>query len=91
MLSMIKPLGKNILVEPIKEEEKTESGIILTDSLSKEKKAQGKVLAVGSEVYDEVEVGETIIFEKWSGEDVQGSDKEEFKIISLNKVLAIIE
>ena len=43
----IKPLSDHILIEPIKEEEKTKSGIFLPDTAQKEKPEQGLVVAVG--------------------------------------------
>lgn len=43
----IKPLGDHILIEPVKEEEKTKAGIFLPDTASKEKSEEGKVIAVG--------------------------------------------
>ncbi|MBD3208573.1 MAG: co-chaperone GroES, partial [Candidatus Nealsonbacteria bacterium] len=43
----IKPLADYVLIEPIKEEEKTESGILLPETASKDKPEQGKVIAVG--------------------------------------------
>lgn len=43
----IKPLGDHILIEPVKEEEKTKAGIFLPETASKEKSEEGKVVAVG--------------------------------------------
>ena len=43
----IKPLSDHILIEPIKEEEKTKTGILLPETAEKEKPEQGKVIAVG--------------------------------------------
>jgi co-chaperonin GroES (HSP10) len=44
----VKPLGNRILVEPLTPEETTASGIVLPATADKEKKAQGKILAVGN-------------------------------------------
>ena len=43
----IKPLGDHILIEPVKEDEKTKGGIFLPDTASKEKSEEGKVIATG--------------------------------------------
>ncbi|MBI3631523.1 MAG: co-chaperone GroES, partial [Candidatus Staskawiczbacteria bacterium] len=43
----IKPLADHILIEPVKEEEKTKFGILLPDTASKEKPEEGVVVAVG--------------------------------------------
>ena len=43
----IKPLSDHILIEPVKEEEKTKAGIFLPDTANKEKSEEGKVIATG--------------------------------------------
>ena len=43
----LKPLGDNIIVKGLSKEETTKSGIILPDTVDKEKPEQGEVLAVG--------------------------------------------
>lgn len=94
----IKPLGDRVLVKPIKEEEVTKSGIVLPDTVDKEKKMEGEVIAVGQGKFlengqrrpMEVKVGDKVIFEKWGGEEVKVG-KEEYKILESEKILAIIE
>ncbi|OGH71703.1 MAG: co-chaperone GroES [Candidatus Magasanikbacteria bacterium RIFCSPLOWO2_01_FULL_43_20b] len=94
----IRPLGDRVLVKPIKEEEVTKSGIVLPDTVDKEKKMEGEVVAVGpGKMLDsgerakmEVKVGDKVIFEKWGGEEVK-VEKEEYKILSAEKILAIVE
>lgn len=85
----IVPLGDRVLVKPFTEEElkgkKSSSGIILPDSLSKEKSAQGKVLAVGKDV-KAVKAGETVIFSKYSYDEV-----DEYYLIKEENLLAIIK
>ena len=44
----IKPLADRVLIEPMSREEKTKSGIVLPETLDKERPEQGKILAVGS-------------------------------------------
>jgi chaperonin GroES len=94
----IKPLGDHILVKPVKEEEVTASGIFLPDTVDKEKKMEGEVIAIGSgKVLEngqrkimEVKVGDKIMFKKWGGEEVK-VDGIDYKIISEEDVLAVIE
>ncbi|MGB9598480.1 MAG: co-chaperone GroES, partial [Minisyncoccales bacterium] len=43
----IKPIADHILIEPLEEEEKTKSGILLPESAEKERPEQGRVVAVG--------------------------------------------
>lgn len=93
----IKPLGDRIVVKPLKKEEVTASGIVLPDTVEKEKKAEGEVVAVGpgkmlesgARSQMEVNVGDRVLFEKWGGEDVE-VDGDEYKIVSQDKVLAIL-
>ena len=56
---IIKPLGKRVLIQEVKQEEITKSGIVLPGTASKEKPITGEVLAIGNEV-SEVKVGEKV-------------------------------
>ena len=49
---MLKPLADHVVVEPVIKEEKTEFGIYLPDTASKEKPVQGLVIAVGQGKYE---------------------------------------
>lgn len=95
----IKPLGDRVLVEPLDNEgEKTKSGIIIPDTVSKEKSEQGKVVAVGEGRRNDdgklipltVKKGQKVIFSKYGPDEVKIGDKEYF-IISEANILAIIE
>ena len=94
----IRPLGDHVVVKALKEEEVTKSGIILPDTVDKEKKAQGTVLAIGpgkmlesgTRSLMDVKVGDTVIFKKWGGDEVEVGD-EEYKIVSQDDILAILE
>ena len=93
---MIRPLGERVLVEAIEQKETTASGIVLPDS-SKEKPQEGKVVAVGSgtlkdgvRVALEVQVGDVIIFSKYSGTEVKYEGKE-YLIMKESDIQAIVE
>jgi len=94
----IRPLGDKVLVKPLKEEEITASGIVLPDTVDKEKKAEGEVVAVGpgrllkngQRAAMEVSVGQKVLFKKWGGEDVK-LDEEEYKVLSQEDIIAVIE
>ena len=88
----IKPLGDRVLVEPKIEEEVTEHGIVLPDTVEKEKKAEGKIIAIGNgEKIAKLGLkeGDSVIFEKWGGEEVE-ADGKEYKILDHEKILAIV-
>ena len=92
----IRPLQDRILVERIEEEVK-KGGIIIPDS-AKEKPQQGKVIAVGPGRVDdkgyriamEVKKGDTILFGKYSGNEIRIGE-EEHLIMREDDVLAVIE
>ena len=93
----IRPLQDRILVKRIEEEEKTKGGIIIPDT-AKEKPSEGKVVAVGKgKVLDdgklqplEIKKGDRVLFNKYSGSEVN-IEGEEHLIIREDDVLGICE
>ena len=86
---IIKPLGERVLIKQTEQEEVTKSGIVLPGTASKEKPIIGEVLAVGSKI-EEVKVGDKVIFEKYSGTEVEDGE-ESYLILEKDNVLAIVE
>lgn len=89
----IRPLGDRVLVKPLKEEEVTKSGIVLPDTVDKEKKAEGEIIALGNGEKLEklkLQTGMKVLFKKWGGEEVKISD-EEHKILDHDDIIAVIE
>lgn len=89
----LRPLGDRIVVMPKTEEEVTKSGIVLPDTVEKEKKEEGKVMAIGTgEKITKLglKVGDTVMFGKYSGEDVTVDDVE-YKVLKDEDVLAVLE
>jgi chaperonin GroES len=90
----LKPLDDRVVVEPTEAEEKTAGGILLPDT-AKQKPQQGKVVAVGpGKLSDEgnrlalaVKVGDTVLYGKYSGSDVEVNGKE-LKILRESDLLA---
>ena len=92
----LRPLGDNVVIKVNAEEVTTASGIVLPGT-AKEKPQQGKVIAVGSgEVIDgkkvalDVQVGDEVIYSKYSGNEVKLGE-EEYLIIRQKDILAIVE
>ncbi len=83
-----KPLKDRVFVSYAEEEEKTKGGLYVPDT-AKEKPQKGKVEAVGSEV-KEIKVGDSVLFDKYSGSKVKMDDKE-YLIIKEEDVLGIVE
>jgi len=92
-----KPLRDRVFVKFTSEEEKTAGGLYIPDS-AKEKPQKGVVIEVGpGRITDdgkrqplEVKVGDTILFDKYSGSKVK-IDEEEYLIIREEDILGIIE
>ena len=94
----LKPLSDNIVIKPMAKEEKTVSGIIIPDTVGKEKPEQGEVVAVGAGKFDaegkrlpvDIKVGDKVIFKKYSPDEFK-INGEEVLILSASDVMAIIE
>ena len=89
----IKPIGDRVLVKAIKEEEITKSGIVLPDTIDKEKKAEGEIIAIGQGEKVEklgLKVGDRVLFGRYAGEEVK-MDDQEYKILSHEDILAVAE
>ena len=89
----IKPLGDRAVIEPVKENVKTKSGIILPDTVDKEKPAEGIVVALGAGdkiKKSGVKKGDRVVFEKYSGTEFK-VDGAEYKILKEDEILAVLE
>ena len=89
----LKPLGDRIIVKPVTEEEVTKSGIVLPDTVEKEKKEEGEVMAVGDGEKIKklgLKQGDKVIFGKYSGEEVT-IEEIEYKVLKEEDVLAKVE
>ena len=92
-----RPLHDRVLVRRVEAEEKTAGGIIIPDT-AKEKPQQGRVIAAGQgKVKDDgkrqpldVKDGDTILFGKYSGQEIK-IDGEEYLIMREDEVLAVLE
>ena len=88
MNDKIMPIGDRIVVQGQTEEEKTQSGLILS-SEPKENPNMGKVIAVSPEVH-ELEVGQTVVYSKHVGTQVKLSG-EQYLILRLGDILGVVE
>ncbi len=93
----LKPIGNRVLAKRLDAEEKLKGGIILPDS-AKKKQETAQIVAVGSGKKDKqgnliplpVTVGEKILMDKYSGQEVT-LDGEEFIILNADDIIAIVE
>ena len=94
----LKPISDYIIVEPRKEEQKTKSGIVLPDTVEKEKPQEGVVVAAGpGRMQDngkraamQVKAGDKVLFSKYGPIEVKVDGKEYF-VIKEEDILAIIK
>ena len=93
---MLKPLHDYVVLEKLKEEEKTKSGIIITDS-PKEQPSRGVVIAVGpGKVEDgktvkiDLKKGQEVVYKKYSGTEIT-DDKKDYLLIKAEDILAVVE
>lgn len=92
----IRPLGDRVLIQPMKADEKTSGGIIIPDSVNKDKPIQGTVKAVGegkkkddgSRIGLDVKVDDVVFFSKYAGTDLK-IDGEDYLIIQESEILAV--
>jgi chaperonin GroES len=100
VISKIIPLADRVLIrvkDEKEEENKNEFGIIIPDTVSREKPEQGEVVAVGEgKMTDEgtllpmrVKVGDKVVFSKYGYDEVKVGD-EEYLLVSEGSILAII-
>ena len=85
----IKPLDDRVLVEQLEEEEKV--GTIIIPDSAKEKPRMAKVIAVGTdeELQELIKEGDTIIYSKYSGDELKIDDKE-YLIVQRSDILAVV-
>ena len=93
----IEPLQDKVVIKPLKEESVTQSGIVIPDTVDKEKPMQGEVVAVGPGVLKRdntrrpmsVKVGDIVLFTKYAPDEIE-LDNEEYLVIEEEKILGII-
>jgi chaperonin GroES len=96
----IKPLADRVVIEPLDEDEVTFAGgqLVLPDT-AKEKPQQGKILAVGPGRLDEdgkrmpmdVEVGDTVVYAKYSGTSFKTKEGKEILFLKESDILAVLD
>jgi len=92
----VKPLEDRVLVKPIEAESKTASGLYLPEA-SKEKPVKGEVIAVGpgkrldngKRAEMSVEVGDTVVYGKYAGTEVEIKNVKHL-ILRENELLGVI-
>lgn len=94
----LRPLGDRVVVKAVAKEEMTKAGIILPETVDKERPEQGEVIAVGpgrlldngTRAAVSLKAGDKIVFKKYSPDEVKVGD-EEYLVIAESDVMAVIE
>jgi chaperonin GroES len=93
----LKPLDDRVVVKPQEAETKTAGGIVLPDS-AKEKPLMGKIVSTGpGKLLDSgkrgqmsVKKGDTVLYGKYGGSDIE-IDGDEYKILHESEILGVVE
>ena len=85
----IEPLGARVLVQPIEQENRTPSGLIIPET-AKEKPMMGRVLAVGDDELIKVKADDTVLYGKYTGSEIK-IDNIQYLIMKEDEILAKIE
>jgi len=93
----IQPLADRVVVQALEETEQMRGGLYIPDT-AKEKPMQGTIIAVGpgklseenERITPDVEVGQKVLYGKYSGTEVT-VDGNEFLILRESDILAIIK
>ncbi|PJA47344.1 co-chaperone GroES [Candidatus Uhrbacteria bacterium CG_4_9_14_3_um_filter_36_7] len=94
----LRPLADHVLVQALSQEQVSASGIILPDTVNKERPERGKVVAIGpgkllengqrSQV--DVQIGNIVVFKKYSPDEIK-VDGEEYLVIRMDDIVAVLD
>ncbi len=92
----LKPMGDRVVVRPSEQESVTKGGIFLPDT-AQERPQKGEVVSTGpgrmlengKRVEMEVKAGDTVIYSKYAGTEIEVQD-EELLVMGANDILAVI-
>jgi chaperonin GroES len=87
----LQPVNQNVIIklDDSKGEQKTASGIIIPDTVEKERPKMGKVIALSNIESPEVAVGDTVIYKEYSGTEIK-LDEEKYLVVPYADILAKI-
>ncbi len=94
----LKPLADRVVVKPLREDEITKSGIVIPDTVEKERPEKGEVLGVGPGRLLEngerrpvsVNVGDVVLFKKYSPDEFK-LDGEEYLLLEESDLIGLLE
>lgn len=94
---MLKPLGNRVLAKRLEQEDTVKGGLIIPDTAKKKQEVmeviaigEGKKTEEGKTLPMPVKIGEKILIDKYSGQDIT-LDDEEYTILKADDIIAVIE
>ena len=92
-MQVFEPIRDRLLVEKVEDENKTKSGLVLSDD-TKERPTKGEVISVGpGKISDDgnlldmvVQAGDMIVYPRYAGHQIK-INKEEFLILEEHEIL----
>lgn len=82
----IQPLGARVLVQPLDQEGRTNSGLYIPET-AKEKPQTGLVIAIGDDEDIKVQVNDKVLFAKYTGTEIK-YDRTEYLLMESSDILA---
>lgn len=89
----LKPLGDRVIIKILPKQETTKSGIILPESVTKENRLEGEIVALGQGEKIKalnLNVGQKVICAEYGGTEIK-VDGQEYKILNHDDLLAVAE
>lgn len=93
----VRPLADRVVVKPLTETE-TKSGIVIPETVEKERPEKGEVIAVGpgkllkdgSRAEMEVKKGDKVVFKKYGPDEIK-EDDQELLVVEESDIIAVME
>lgn len=96
----VRPIDERVLLKVVEEDEKSIGGIIIPDTVHKERPQVGEVIALGDDIVNKdlerkalsqiVKVGDQVLFAKYGGTEVTVDD-EEYLLVNRTDILGVLE
>lgn len=82
----LQPLGSRVVIKPLEQETRTASGLYIPE-VAKEKPQTGEVVAIGEDEEIKVQVGDKILYAKYSGTEFK-LDGQDYLLMEYSDILA---
>lgn len=95
---MLKPLADRVVVKPLPKTETVKGGIVIPDTVEKERPEKGEIIAVGpGKLLDDgkrapmsVKVGDKVMFKKYGPDEIK-IDGVDYLVLDESDIIALLE